>query len=74
MFIAAQKCVRARLEKRWLAAFIASPQFLSRHKSAEVIPADGHTLHDFQPTGGIKVKVKMKEREGRRGLKNGEPV
>ena len=34
VFIEAQKHVRARLERKWLAEFIASPEYISRNKIA----------------------------------------
>lgn len=56
VFIAAQKHVRAKLEKKWVAAFITSPQYLSRHKSAEIV--GDHAHHDSQLANGIRVKCK----------------
>ena len=71
VFIAAQKYVRAKLDKRWLAAFITSPQYLGRHKSAEAVCGGGHTHHDSQPASGIRV---LRRREGGGGGRKGEEV
>ena len=61
VFIAAQKHVRAKLEKKWVVAFITSPQYLSRHKSAEIV--GDHAHQDSQLPNGIRVKWE-EEREG----------
>ena len=45
VFREAQKHVRARLEKKWLTAFIASPEFLARN-------GDGSSLSDGTTEGG----------------------
>eukprot|EP00731_Ephydatia_muelleri_P031590 Em0023g97a len=52
VFIAAQKHVRAKLEKKWVVAFITSPQYLSRHKSAEIV--GDHAHQDSQLPNGIR--------------------
>lgn len=52
VFIAAQKYVRAKLEKKWLANFLASPQYLARHQSPQVV--DDHNQHTSQPPNGVR--------------------